>query len=423
MTTRNRRSTSHRRRSNPREPAGLFSLAGGALGAAAGAFAMYLFDPRSGRRRRALLRDKMRRSWHEVETLTERAVRDARHRAKGIAAEGRALVRDRHLDDEVLHERVRARLGRACSHPRAIEVVCKDGEVELHGPVLESEHRALLASVRAVRGVKRVRDCLEVHATADSPSLQGTRGKTGPQREVMRQSWTPAARLVGLLLGVGLMGYGAFQRRAAARVLGLLGAGLASRAYANRPTTALIGAKATPIEIQKTLHIEAPVDEVYRFFEHPENLPRFMTHVEAVQRKGDGGYHWEVEGPAGRRFTWDATFDAFPNESVRWRSVEGSTIENEGVVRFEEENGGTRVHVHMFYRPPAGVLGHAFARVFGADPKHAIDDDLLRLKSLLEDGAVTGRFGKIRRDVLEHEANMTSPLFGRIGARPPVEKQ
>ena len=40
----------------------------------------------------------------------------------------------------------------------------------------------------------------------------------------------------------------------------------------------------------------------------------------------------------------------------------------------------------MSYAPPAGVLGHAVARLFGADPKSELDEDLMRLKNTLETG-------------------------------------
>jgi uncharacterized membrane protein len=42
--------------------------------------------------------------------------------------------------------------------------------------------------------------------------------------------------------------------------------------------------------------------------------------------------------------------------------------------------------VRMSYHPPGGAIGHAVASLFGADPKAAMDDDLARLKSLLEVG-------------------------------------
>jgi uncharacterized membrane protein len=42
--------------------------------------------------------------------------------------------------------------------------------------------------------------------------------------------------------------------------------------------------------------------------------------------------------------------------------------------------------VQLSYNPPAGALGHAVASLFGADPKRAMDEDMVRLKSLLEEG-------------------------------------
>jgi uncharacterized membrane protein len=40
----------------------------------------------------------------------------------------------------------------------------------------------------------------------------------------------------------------------------------------------------------------------------------------------------------------------------------------------------------MVYNPVGGAVGHAIARLFRADPKHQMDDDLLRMKTLLETG-------------------------------------
>ena len=72
------------------------------------------------------------------------------------------------------------------------------------------------------------------------------------------------------------------------------------------------------------------------------------------------------------------------NRLLAWRTTPSAPIQHAGVLRFEPVNGGTRVDVHMSYRPPAGVLGHAVAAFFGADPKSELDQELLRLKSFLE---------------------------------------
>jgi len=62
----------------------------GALGI--GALAMYFFDPVSGRRRRALLRDQMTHAQKEISDYAEGTAKDLRNRAYGVAAEARGMV-------------------------------------------------------------------------------------------------------------------------------------------------------------------------------------------------------------------------------------------------------------------------------------------------------------------------------------------
>jgi uncharacterized membrane protein len=40
----------------------------------------------------------------------------------------------------------------------------------------------------------------------------------------------------------------------------------------------------------------------------------------------------------------------------------------------------------MSYNPVMGGLGHAVAALFGADPKSRIDEDLMRMKTMIETG-------------------------------------
>jgi len=56
---------------------------------------MYFFDPVSGRRRRALLRDQMVHAQKEITTYAEGTAKDLRNRAYGIAAEARGIVERR----------------------------------------------------------------------------------------------------------------------------------------------------------------------------------------------------------------------------------------------------------------------------------------------------------------------------------------
>ena len=79
--------------------------------------------------------------------------------------------------------------------------------------------------------------------------------------------------------------------------------------------------------------------------------------------------------------------DWVPKQFIGWTSVEGSTIDTSGQVRLRPvSERETEIDVQMAYSPPAGAAGHAIASLVGVDPKRAMDEDLVRFKSLLEDG-------------------------------------
>lgn len=153
---------------------------------------------------------------------------------------------------------------------------------------------------------------------------------------------------------------------------------------------ALIARAAVPrqdgmIRVQKTITIEAPIDEVFAFWSRFENFPRFMEHVIEVATDGPRS-HWRVKGPAAVPVAWDADLlESIPNRKIVWRSIEGSVVEHHGEVHFESlGDRSTRINIHMAYMPPAGAIGHAVAAFLLGDPKTLMDQDLLRMKSLLE---------------------------------------
>lgn len=145
------------------------------------------------------------------------------------------------------------------------------------------------------------------------------------------------------------------------------------------------------IEFRKGVRINAPVEQTFAFWQNFDNFPRFMSHLKEVRDLGDGKSHWVASGPAGVPVEWDAMITEMrPNRVIAWESVPGSDVYNAGRVRFESVDGATRIDVFMTYNPPGGVAGHAIAALFGADPSTAMDDDLLKLKSLLEQGGAHG---------------------------------
>jgi uncharacterized membrane protein/osmotically-inducible protein OsmY len=397
-------------------------------GAALGAGLMVLLDPERGRRRRALIRDKATRAAHSVGDAAGTTWRDLSHRAVGVASEARRIARGEKVADEVLVERVRARIGRLVSHPASIEVSAKGGEVTLAGPVLKRELDALLRGVRCVRGLTRLEEHLEVHEQAGSvPGLQGAGAARPPRFELLQENWSPTARFLAGLAGAGLAGLGARRRDRPGGGLALLGSGILLRAATNLPFRRLLGLASTRrgIDIHKTVTVAAPVEDVFALWSRWENFPRFFSHVREVRDYGDGRTHWKVQGPAGVVLSWDAVVTAWiPNQLLAWKSGPGEAIRHAGLVRFDEaEGGGTRLDIHLTYNPPAGALGHAVASLFGADPRHALDEDMVRLKSLLEQGKTEARGVEVTKEEVAEETRPTPrkrPAAPRGAAREPA---
>lgn len=358
-------------------------------GAALGAVAMFLVDPDRGRRRRALATDKIRSAVSRTGGAVDVASRDLGNRVQGLRAQAsRVFARDKSAaDDRILMERVRQKIGRAVSHPHAIGVVAQQGRIILSGPVLAHEKEQLLETVSGVSGVGEIEDNLDAHERADGiSSLQGS-GRLAAS--AARDSWTPALRAVALI-GGGVLGLTGLTRRTpASPLLITAGAALMMRSISNMPFGSMAGLRRgrQAIELHKTIHIEAPPDTVFGLWSNYENFPRFMSHVQEVRDLGNGRSHWVVRGPAGVPVEWDAEItEARRPEVLAWRSEPGSTVQHGGTIRFEPDGSGTRVNVHMFYTPPAGMVGHAVASLFNADPKRQMDDDLMRMKAFVETG-------------------------------------
>jgi hypothetical protein len=205
--------------------------------AGAGAGLMFLFDPSRGKRRRALVRDKIRHASRVAGDVAGRTGRDVRNHVRGVFAEVGALFRTRDVSDEVVSARVRAKLGRLVSHPGAIEVKSVDGSVVLSGPLLAAEEHPLLESVAVIGGVKNIENLLELHDQAgDTQALQGGR----PRQErvgVLKTNWSPTVRLIGIAAGGSLAFYGAKRRGVFGPALGSLGLGMVMRALLSGKTS------------------------------------------------------------------------------------------------------------------------------------------------------------------------------------------
>ncbi|MCY0912564.1 SRPBCC family protein [Massilia antarctica] len=230
---------------------------------------------------------------------------------------------------------------------------------------------------------------------ANSRQATAAKDDLAERRSSPARSLWPASPRNAAMPGGGLPGLaGQLTRRMPlAAAIGVAGAALLIRSLGNGawPGLARQQGRGDTTEIDKTIRIEAAPEQVYELWANYDNFPRFMANVIAVRELGQCRSHWVVRGAAGSEFELDAVL----TEQVRprrlaWRSAPGAEVEQSGAVRFEPSQGGTLVTVRLSYRPPAGALGKAVATLFGANPEQELEEDLNRMKHLLEDGPPQG---------------------------------
>jgi uncharacterized membrane protein len=146
-----------------------------------------------------------------------------------------------------------------------------------------------------------------------------------------------------------------------------------------------------PAQVTKSVLVNRSPEEVYEFWRNFENLPQFMSQLEAVHVTGDRRSHWTARGPMGMSVEWDAeTTEDEPGSHIAWRSTGDADVYNAGVVRFERmpRDRGTKVTVEMEYAPPGGTVGAAVAKLMGKEPGQQVDQDLRLFKQIMETGEI-----------------------------------
>jgi osmotically-inducible protein OsmY len=149
MTLSKKTPTSDRRYLSLVASVSLGTLIGGAL--------MFLLDPKSGRRRRAVSRDKVNKAGRQALHKTRQLARHVQNQIAGtIATASLSLSDEGVVSDKKLERRLRSVLGRSVSHPTAIDIAVHKGAVQLRGYLAPHEIAKVLNTVRATPGVRSV---------------------------------------------------------------------------------------------------------------------------------------------------------------------------------------------------------------------------------------------------------------------------
>lgn len=190
-----------------------------------GAGCMYLYDPHCGKRRRAVLRDRLLRATRRAGAWLDRAVRDAENRIQGTASEWEALFDSHPPCNEKLEQRVRAQLGHVASHPHLVQVRAENGRITLIGHAPLGETQAIVAAAYRVRDVCSIDNQLDDQMPPEAAGSR-RRARVAGRAETLAYDWAPATRLFAGLGGGVLMLNCLVKRTPAAMLLGTLGFGL-----------------------------------------------------------------------------------------------------------------------------------------------------------------------------------------------------
>jgi len=335
--------------------------------------------------------DRANRFVNNIDESIDIAVEDARNRARGVLSEMTARLSDQGTTpDWILEERVRSNLGRTGHSTRTLDIRAEGGRIYLDGTVLRGTEDSIVKAALRTRGVHGVENNLRIVDTPqDIPALQTPSLQRSGIMTQTQRNWSPATRLLSSVGGSLLTMYGLTRKGVAKPVLSTAGLVLTARGMTNLDTRSLLGMSTgeNGIRVNKAINIFAPIDVVYHFWRNFENFPLFMNHVKEISVQ-DEISNWKVAGPVGSTVEFQSRITQdIPNDTIAWETLPDSQVRSAGFVRFDENrDGSTRVTVQMVYLPPAGVAGHAVAQLFGVDPRQAMHEDLIRLKTLLEEG-------------------------------------
>lgn len=145
------------------------ALCGGVL---LGGGLMYLLDPRTGNRRRAIAKDQVKSFVRRSTRQSLRTLRHLTNKMTGMLAEATNTIRSegRSSDKKIL-DRVRSTLGRTIEHPHAVDIAVHEGRVILRGQLRPHEVGQVMSAVKKTPGVTSI-DNQILESTTQSQEMQ-----------------------------------------------------------------------------------------------------------------------------------------------------------------------------------------------------------------------------------------------------------
>jgi uncharacterized membrane protein len=193
---------------------------------------------------------------------------------------------------------------------------------------------------------------------------------------------TAAEHVAEAIVAGTLFGYASPRRGRGALAARLAGSALLVAAFAPALVRRLLraGAARRRVHLRTTLEVDRPVHEIFEFCRDFANFPRVIQSLHSVTDFQDGRSRWEVISPRGELLSWDVQVTKYvPNVVLAWRSVAGSIVDCNGLVRFAPTStGGTELQIEIGYDPRHTGLSDAVRALFDVSRKEQLEADLAR---------------------------------------------
>lgn len=148
-----------------------------------------------------------------------------------------------------------------------------------------------------------------------------------------------------------------------------------------------VEASAQAVDVERTLSIEAPIEEARAFFQDVNNLDRALGEAGSIEPLDDDRQRWQVRSPLGPALSWEMhREDAGSEDEMHWSATNETEIEMS--LTFEPVDGDDETDVTMAlgFHPPGGSIGKVLFERLEIVP-HALIGRMLRgMKTLVETG-------------------------------------
>ena len=149
--------------------------------------------------------------------------------------------------------------------------------------------------------------------------------------------------------------------------------------------------------VQQSITILKPLHEVFEFCQDPENFPRFMKQLADIHVLSSSSSLWTWNSISGAPMHFEADIIAqIEDRMISWQTHETSKVQHAGSLWFQpvQNDQATEIQFQLLYRWAGGNMMQDFEELFGDDPTSMIQEDLRRLKQLLEAGEIATTEGQ-----------------------------